>query len=107
MPRSFLELPISIIPKIGISTNGKSYPFPRTLLAEMLYSVPDAPGLAAQTPLRGEHGNSCNKAVSDGDMTPEAASSLIGQLEQGSLNLIPAGLPQAVTELAAACAMFD
>jgi len=31
---------------------------PRNLLSTMLYSVPDAPGLAAQTPLRGEPGNS-------------------------------------------------
>ena len=31
---------------------------PRNLLSTMLYSVPDAAGLAAQTPLRGEPGNS-------------------------------------------------
>ena len=31
---------------------------PRNLLSTMLYSVADAPGLAAQTPLRGEPGNS-------------------------------------------------
>jgi CubicO group peptidase (beta-lactamase class C family) len=31
---------------------------PRNLLSTMLYSVPDAPALAAQTPLRGEPGNS-------------------------------------------------
>jgi CubicO group peptidase (beta-lactamase class C family) len=31
---------------------------PRNLLSRMLYAVPDAAGLAAQTPLRGEPGNS-------------------------------------------------
>jgi hypothetical protein len=52
-------------------------------------------------------GGAITKAVSDGDMSAEKASMLNGLLEQGSLNLTPAILPQAVTELASACAMFD
>jgi CubicO group peptidase (beta-lactamase class C family) len=36
--------------------NGESAP--RGLLVNMLYAVPDSPGFAAQTPLRGEPGNS-------------------------------------------------
>ncbi|MFT7264987.1 MAG: hypothetical protein ACI9A2_003071 [Halioglobus sp.] len=48
-----------------------------------------------------------NKAVSDGDMTPEDADTLANLLEQSTLNLAPATLEHAVVELAAASAMFS
>ena len=47
------------------------------------------------------------KAVSDGDMTTEDAGTLSNFLEQSTANLTPANLELAVTEMAAACAMFD
>ena len=47
------------------------------------------------------------KAVNDGDMMPETATSLNSLLEQSTANLTPANLDVAVTEMAAACGMFD
>ncbi|MFB1033832.1 MAG: hypothetical protein QMC38_00655, partial [Sinobacterium sp.] len=47
------------------------------------------------------------KAVSDGDMTPEKADSLNVLLEKSNVNLTTDSLPQTVTDLAAACAIFD
>jgi hypothetical protein len=47
------------------------------------------------------------KAVGDGDMTAEDAGTLGNLLEQSTLNLTPANLEHAVTEMAAACAMFN
>jgi outer membrane protein assembly factor BamB len=52
-------------------------------------------------------GNAINKAVDDGDMTTEKASKLGDLLEQSAANLRPASLERAVTDLAAACSMFD
>jgi outer membrane protein assembly factor BamB len=52
-------------------------------------------------------GGAITKAVSDGDMTPEKAGTLGDLLEQSAANLTPAKLKLAVTELAAACGMFD
>jgi outer membrane protein assembly factor BamB len=48
-----------------------------------------------------------NKAVDDGDMTAGKASTLGDLLEQSAANLTPANLERAVTEMAAACGMFD
>jgi outer membrane protein assembly factor BamB len=47
------------------------------------------------------------KAVSDGDMTPEKADSLNVLLEKSNVNLTTDSLPQTLTDLAAACAIFD
>jgi len=47
------------------------------------------------------------KAVDDGDMTAEKASTLGDLLGQSAANLTPANLKLAVTEMAAACGMFD
>jgi hypothetical protein len=52
-------------------------------------------------------GNAINKAVDDGDMTAEKASKLGDLLAQSAANLTPANLDVAVTEMAAACGMFD
>ena len=52
-------------------------------------------------------GNAITKAVNDGDMTAEDATTLGNLLEQSTVRLTPAGLTQAVTDLAAACAMFN
>jgi hypothetical protein len=52
-------------------------------------------------------GNAITKAVSDGDMTPDDAVTLGNLLEQSAANLTPANLDVAVTEMAAACGMFD
>ena len=52
-------------------------------------------------------GNAITKAVDDGDMTAEKASTLGDLLEQSAANLTPANLRLAVTEMAAACGMFD
>jgi hypothetical protein len=52
-------------------------------------------------------GGAIPKAVSDGDMTADDASTLDNLLEQSTVRLTPAGLTQAVTDLAAACAMFN
>jgi outer membrane protein assembly factor BamB len=52
-------------------------------------------------------GNAITKAVDDGDMTAEKASTLVDLLEQSAANLTPANLDVAVTEMAAACGMFD
>ncbi|MEH6552371.1 MAG: PQQ-binding-like beta-propeller repeat protein [Pseudomonadales bacterium] len=52
-------------------------------------------------------GGALKKAVIDGDMTAEIAGSLSGLLQQSTANLTSASLPQAVTDLSAACAMFD
>ena len=48
-----------------------------------------------------------NKAVDDGDMTAEKVSTLGELLEQSGGNLTPANLGRVVTEMAAACGMFD
>ena len=52
-------------------------------------------------------GNAITKAVSDGDMTSENAGTLGKLLEQSAANLAPTNLKLAVTEMAAACGMFD
>jgi len=52
-------------------------------------------------------GNAITKAVSDGGMTAEDAGTLGDLLEQSTANLAPANLELAVTEMAAACVMFD
>jgi len=52
-------------------------------------------------------GGAITKAISDGDMTQQIASTLTDLLAQSAANLTPADLPQAAAELAAACAMFD
>jgi outer membrane protein assembly factor BamB len=52
-------------------------------------------------------GNAITKAVSDGDMAAENAATLGDLLEQSAANLTPAKLKLAVTEMAAACGMFD
>jgi len=52
-------------------------------------------------------GNAITKAVSDGDMTAEDAGTLGNLLEQSAANLTSANLKLAVTEMAAACGMFD
>jgi DNA-binding beta-propeller fold protein YncE len=46
------------------------------------------------------------KAVSDGDMTPEKASTLANLLAQSAANLTVTNLERAVPEMAAACSMF-
>jgi outer membrane protein assembly factor BamB len=51
--------------------------------------------------------NAITKAVSDADMTPDDAGTLGNLLEQSAANLTPANLERAVTEMAAACGMFD
>ena len=52
-------------------------------------------------------GNAISKAVDDGDMTADKASTLGELLKQSAANLTPASLKFAVTEMAAACGMFD
>jgi len=52
-------------------------------------------------------GGAISKAVNHGDMTNETATELNDLLQKSAANLTPDGLPQAVTELTAACAMFD
>ena len=52
-------------------------------------------------------GGAITKAVSDGDMTAEDAGTLGTLLGKSSTSLSPASLAQAVTELSAACALFD
>lgn len=52
-------------------------------------------------------GYAITKAVQDGDMTPEDASTLGDLLEQGTASRTPAGFTQAVKDMAEACAMFD
>ncbi|MFK8021515.1 MAG: PQQ-binding-like beta-propeller repeat protein [Pseudomonadales bacterium] len=52
-------------------------------------------------------GNAIAEAVSDGDMTTEDADTLSNSLEQSAANLTPSNLERAVTEMAAACGMFD
>jgi len=52
-------------------------------------------------------GGAITRAVSDGDMTAEDAGTLGDLLEQSAANLTPANLDVAVTEMAAACGMFD
>ncbi len=52
-------------------------------------------------------GGAITKAVSDGDMTPAKASTLANLLEQSAANLTVTKLERAVTEMAAACSMFD
>ena len=51
-------------------------------------------------------GEAITKALSDGDMTTDDASTLNKLLAQSSLNLTPAGLPQAVVSLGEACEKF-
>ncbi len=51
--------------------------------------------------------NAIAKALTDGDMTTDRADALKGLLEKSAPNLRPANLPQATTDLAAACALFD
>jgi len=51
-------------------------------------------------------GNAITKAVSDGDMAADKASTLGNLLEQGTSNLTRASLEQAVSDLASACAML-
>ena len=51
--------------------------------------------------------NAITKAVNDGDMTTEDASTLGNLLEQSTLKLTTANLEAAATEMASACAMFD
>lgn len=51
--------------------------------------------------------NAITKAVDDGDMTAEKASTLGDLLEQSAANLTPANLKFAVTEMTAACGIFD
>ena len=55
----------------------------------------------------GQSISAITKAVSDGDMTPEDAGTLSDLLEQSVVKLTPANLEQAVTELAAACVVFE
>ncbi|MEH6567455.1 MAG: serine hydrolase [Halioglobus sp.] len=50
---------------------------PRNLLSTMLYSVPDAAGLAAQTPLRGEPGNSWDYQTVHSVLLQEVARNVI------------------------------
>ena len=52
-------------------------------------------------------GGAITKALSDGDITAEDAGTLGSLLEQIAPNLTPANLERAVTEMAAACGMFD
>jgi hypothetical protein len=52
-------------------------------------------------------GNAVAQAVDEGDMTAKKASTLGDLLEQSAANLTPANLKPAVTEMAAACKMFD
>ena len=52
-------------------------------------------------------GGAIAKAVSDGDMTTENAGTLSNLTEQSAANLTPAKLQHAVTELTAACGIFD
>ena len=52
-------------------------------------------------------GNAITKAVKDGDMTAEKASVLNGLMEKSMLNLTPTNLPQAIPDLATACAQSD
>jgi len=51
--------------------------------------------------------NAIPVAVSDGDMTAEDASTLNAVLEKSKVNLSVDGLAHAVTDLSAACAIFD
>ncbi len=48
-----------------------------------------------------------SKAVNDGDLTQESATTLNGLLEQSTDHLMPEHLSEAVDKLAAACAVFD
>jgi hypothetical protein len=57
--------------------------------------------------LLNQAGNAITKAVSDGDMTADDAGTLGNLLGQSAPNLTPANLEHAVTEMAAACGMFD
>ena len=52
-------------------------------------------------------GNAIDKAVNDGDMTAEKASTLGDLLAQSAVKLTPADLELAVTDMAAGCRMFD
>ena len=52
-------------------------------------------------------GNAIDKAVDDGDMTAEKASTLGDLLAQSAVKLTPADLELAVTDMAAGCRMFD
>ena len=52
-------------------------------------------------------GNAIDKAVDDGDMTAEKASTLGDLLAQSAARLTPADLELAVTDMAAGCRMFD
>jgi hypothetical protein len=52
-------------------------------------------------------GGAITEAVIDGDMTPEDSSTLGDLLEQSTASLTPAKLQHAVTELAAACGIFN
>jgi hypothetical protein len=52
-------------------------------------------------------GNAITKALDNNDMTAEDADTLGNLLEQSAANLTPANLKLAVTEMAAACGMFD
>jgi PQQ-like domain len=52
-------------------------------------------------------GGAITKAVSDGDMSAGDAATLGDLLERSAANLTPASLKLAVTEMAAACSMFD
>ena len=51
--------------------------------------------------------NAVDKAVYDGDMTTEKASMIEDLMEQSAEKLTPANLELAVTEMSAACGMFD
>jgi len=57
--------------------------------------------------LLNQAGNAISKAVSDGDMTAADAGMLGNLLDNSAVNLTPANLKRAVTEMAAACGMFD
>ena len=57
--------------------------------------------------LLNQTGNAITKAVSEGDMTAEDAGTLGSLLEQSAANLAPANLELAVTDMAAACGMFN
>ena len=52
-------------------------------------------------------GNAIDKAVDDGDMTAEKASTPGDLLAQSAAKLTPASLELAVTDIAAGCRMFD
>jgi hypothetical protein len=51
--------------------------------------------------------NAITRAVSDGDMTTEKASTLGDLLEQSAAKLTPTNPTYSVTEMATACGMFD